>query len=168
MNKRGMTLIELLIVVAIIGILASIGIPAYIGQKKKAARAEAYTNLQNLSLLEAQFFADQGRYTANLGAAGNTIAIRDANLTAIQTTAGEALGGFRPGAGAQFSYRVIQDVRLPNAPVPAPFNPANVIAQNPAAVPPDPPCFVATATGIAGTRVANDLFAMDCFNNKNF
>lgn len=168
MSRKGFTLIELLITIAIIGILTAIAIPTYVGQKKNAARAEAYTNLQNLSLLEAQFFADQGRYTANLGAAGNTVAIRDANLTAIQTTAGEALGGFRPGTGAQFSYRVIQNVRLPAPPVPVPFNPANVVAQNFAAVPPDPPCFVATATGVVESRVAGDLFAIDCFNNKNF
>ncbi len=63
MNKSGFTLIELLIVVAIIGILAVIGIPAYIGQQKNAARTEAYTNLQNLAILEAQFFSDKGRYS---------------------------------------------------------------------------------------------------------
>ncbi|MBE0428206.1 MAG: hypothetical protein IBX72_16420 [Nitrospirae bacterium] len=30
------------------------------------------------------------------------------------------------------------------------------------------PCFIATATGVAGTRVAGDVFAIDCNNNRNF
>ena len=73
MDKKGVTLIELIIVVAIIGILAMIAVPAYIGQQKNAARTEAYGNLQNLRLLEEQFFAENGRYTITLGtcAAGN-------------------------------------------------------------------------------------------------
>jgi hypothetical protein len=32
-----------------------IAIPAYVGQQKNAARTEAYSNLQNLRLLEEQF-----------------------------------------------------------------------------------------------------------------
>lgn len=32
----------------------------------------------------------------------------------------------------------------------------------------DPLCFVAAATGVAGTRVAGDVFAIDCNNNRNF
>ena len=46
-----------------------VGIPAYIGQQKSATRSEAYTNLQNLRLLEEQFFADNGVYTTDMGTA---------------------------------------------------------------------------------------------------
>lgn len=150
MNKKGFTLTELLIVVAIIGILAMIAIPAYIGQQKNAARTEAYTNLQNLRLLEEQFFAENGAYTTAMGTVGgSTPAIRDANVTAIQTNAlPNRLPGFRPGDGANFSYRIEQDINLAGA--------AQI------------PCFRATATGVDGTRVAGDSFMIDCNNNKNF
>ena len=63
MDKKGFTLIELLTVIAIIAILSAIAIPGYIGQKKRAVRTEAYTNLQNLRMLEEQFFAENGSYT---------------------------------------------------------------------------------------------------------
>lgn len=160
MNKRGFTLIELLIVIGIIGILALVATSAYIGSMLKADRSEAYTNLESLRLLEEQFFAENARYTISLGVAGNSVATRDANLLAIQTTAGEALPAFQPGTGAVFSYRIMNNVALV-PPVAVPYGFATV-AQN--------PCFVATATGVVNTRPGNqlDVFAIDCNNNKNF
>jgi prepilin-type N-terminal cleavage/methylation domain-containing protein len=176
-DNEGFTLIELLVVITIIGILAVTVTTAYIGVLRKSARSEAYSNLQNLRLLEEQFYAENGRYTANLGVNGKDIVTRDANLDVFWDTINDAdieeLKGFRPGNDSNFVYWVVQNVRLPNAPA-VPFNPANVIAQNFAAVPPDPPCFVAMARGIDGTRVGQrggepeDLFAIDCFNNRNF
>jgi len=159
MNNRGFTLIELLVVIAIIGILAMIAIPAYIGQQRSAARTEAYSNLQSLRLLEEQFFAENARYTASLGAAGNTVAIRDANIAAIRTTPVEALPGFRPGNDANFSYRIIQNNQLT---IPVTNPPAW------AASPVGTLCFTAVATGIVNTRVVGDMFAIDCNNNRNF
>jgi len=142
-KNRGFTLIELLIVIAIIGILAAIAIPAYVGQQKRAARTEAYSNLQNLRLLEEQFFAENGAYTASA-----------ANVAAIQAL----LPGFRPGTGLSFDYAITQNVAL-TPPVAVPYGGATV-AQT--------PCFIATAAGVAGSRVAGDVFAIDCNNNRNF
>jgi len=158
MEKRGFTLIELLIVVAIIGILAAVATTAYIGTTKKAARSEAYSNLESLRLLEEQFFADNGDYTAgNIGIAGSTFAIRDANLVLIQ--APTALPGFKPGNAANFSYRIIQNEALDIAAITVPYDSASV---------PLDPCFIAIAEGLDATRVENDIFAIDCNNNRTF
>ena len=143
MDKKGVTLIELIIVVAIIGILAMIAVPSYVGHQKRAARTEAYSNLQNLRLLEEQFFAENGAYTASA-----------ANVAAIQAL----LPGFRPGTGLNFDYAITQNVAL-TPPVAVPYGGATV-AQT--------PCFVAIATGAAGSRVAGDVFAIDCNNVRNF
>jgi prepilin-type N-terminal cleavage/methylation domain-containing protein len=100
MNKRGITLIELLVVVAIIGILAAVAIPGYIGQQRRAARTEASTNLQNLRMLEEQFFADRGIYAP--AAAPLT---RDYLGTAAADNGIEdMLPGFRPGTETDLSY----------------------------------------------------------------
>ena len=133
MENKGFTLIELLIVIAIIGILAVIAIPAYVGQQKRAARTEAYTNLQNLRMLEEQFYAENGRYTISLGAAGNTVAIRDANLALIQDTANDAdndeLRAFRPGSDTNFSYSIVQNFRI-DTPVASPPTRSRIVAMS--------------------------------------
>lgn len=99
MNKKGFTLIELLITVGIIGILAAIAVPGYIGQQKRAARTEAYTNLENLRLLEEQYFAENGCYSRPGGVCANTAY---ADVAAIQGL----LPRFLPGSSLQFAYRL--------------------------------------------------------------
>jgi len=92
MNNRGFSLIELLVVVAIIGILAVVATTSYIGVTLKAARSEAYSNLENLRLLEEQFFADNGEYTP---AGGGILPYRATD--ALDGGIEDILTGFRPG-----------------------------------------------------------------------
>lgn len=61
-DQRGFTLIELMIVVAIIGILAAIAIPNFLRYQAKSRQAEARTNLGGIFVAEASFFGDVSRF----------------------------------------------------------------------------------------------------------
>jgi type IV pilus assembly protein PilA len=61
-GQKGFTLIELMIVVAIIGILAAIAIPNFLQYQMKSRQSEAKTNLQAIRTSEIAFQAERGCY----------------------------------------------------------------------------------------------------------
>ena len=75
-KKEGFTLIELMIVVAIIGILAAIAIPAFVNYVKRSKTSEAGANLKSLFTGAAAYYEQenwsQGVITAGATAAAST------------------------------------------------------------------------------------------------
>ena len=64
-RKGGFTLIELMIVVAIIGILAAIAIPNFLRFQLKAKSSEGKTNLAAIRTAEESYFAEYGVYVSS-------------------------------------------------------------------------------------------------------
>lgn len=69
--SKGFTLIELMIVVAIIGILAAIAVPNFMKFQARARQAEAKTNLSAYATAAKSYFAEYSTY--NCGLCGWTI-----------------------------------------------------------------------------------------------
>lgn len=72
LNRRtaGFTLIELVVVLAILGIVISLAVPRYLAARKKAYKVEADNVLQEVKTLQWSFFQERGTFdTSPNGAA---------------------------------------------------------------------------------------------------
>jgi type IV pilus assembly protein PilE len=87
MRKRaaGLTLVELMITLAILAIIASVGYPMYTAQVLKARRADARAGVMELAMAEEREFAAWGGYSESNSITGVTFAdgapAPDANST---------------------------------------------------------------------------------------
>jgi|APLak6261675434_1056106.scaffolds.fasta_scaffold00250_7 type IV pilus assembly protein PilA len=63
-RQSGFTLVELMIVVAIIGVLAAIAIPNFIKFQARSKQAEAKSNLRAMFVAQRGYFSEQDSYTS--------------------------------------------------------------------------------------------------------
>mgnify|MGYP001210325993 FL=1 len=69
-KNRGMTLVELMVVVAIVAILASVALPTWNSQVQKSRRADARNTLILVRVEQEKYRADNGSYASSMSALG--------------------------------------------------------------------------------------------------
>ncbi|EMS4367944.1 pilin [Neisseria gonorrhoeae] len=71
--QKGFTLIELMIVIAIVGILAAVALPAYQDYTARAQVSEAILLAEGQKSAVTEYYLNHGEWPANNGAAGKKI-----------------------------------------------------------------------------------------------
>ena len=110
-DERGFTLIELLIVVVIIGVLAAIAIPAYVGQQDKAKDAAAQAELRAAATAQQLHYATSGKY------AGTAEALRAHGFRQggqeVRVASGDGSSYCMEATGGGGEFRITPDIGKP-------------------------------------------------------
>ncbi|MHA6898001.1 pilin [Ralstonia pseudosolanacearum] len=100
-KQKGFTLIELMITVAIVGILAAVALPAYQNYTIRAQVSEGFTLAGGVQTAVAEFYAQNGAYPADLSKIGVTTAPTGKYTTSVGMINGVILVTYGNGANSK-------------------------------------------------------------------
>ncbi len=114
-SNRGFTLIEVMIVVAIIGILAAIAIPNYADYVTRSRITDAISGLSNVSVRMEQYFQDNRSYVSGGTTCGAALPAATTNFTfdcnGSATTYTATATGVAGSSMADFGYTITPAAR---------------------------------------------------------
>lgn len=87
-KQNGFTLVELMVTVAIIGIIAGLAYPAYQGYMEKSRRSDARVALLRMADAQERFYLQNNTYSANVNDVGGTAT--DSQYYTLAVTAADA------------------------------------------------------------------------------
>ena len=88
-DQKGFTLIELMIVIAIIGILAAIAIPQFSAYRKRSYNSAAESDLRNACTAQEGYFTDEETYTSTIGNLVGTYGLYTSEKVVFLTCVGD-------------------------------------------------------------------------------
>ena len=113
-GKEGVTLIEVMVVVAIVGMLAAIAVPAYNDYITRSRRSDAFTALETVRAAQEMYRAERGFYAGalgNLAGCGEDMAGGNYTVSVARTTntAYTATADSQDKQSGDFDFRIDQD-----------------------------------------------------------
>ena len=92
-NQEGFTLIELMIVIAIIGILAAIAIPQFSAYRTRSFNSAAAADIRNAATAQEAYFVDNQDYCATIAnLTGSTYGLYTSDNVTVAITAATTSG----------------------------------------------------------------------------